>query len=108
VRGPDVSLYEDAKTYQQLEIKWGENPALLTVEVLSPNDTMGKVMRRVGEQLRFGVKAVLVVDPDARNVTVHRSGQEPAIFEENQEFVIEDVLPGFHCRVADFFAFPGQ
>jgi Uma2 family endonuclease len=107
VRGPDVSLYEDAQTYDELDLKWGDVPALLTVEVLSPNDSMGKVMRRVREQLRFGVKAVLVIDPEACNPTIHRSGQEPAILEEDQELVIEDILPGFRCMVADFFVLPG-
>jgi Uma2 family endonuclease len=107
VRGPDVSLYEDAESYEQLELRWSETPARVTVEVLSPTDSMGRVMRRVGEQLRFGVKAVLVIDPEARNVTVHRPGQEPIVLEENQEVVIEDVLPEFRCRVADFFAWPG-
>jgi Uma2 family endonuclease len=108
VRGPDVSLYEDVQKYEELDLKWGETPALLTIEVLSPHDTMGKVMRRVREQLRFGVKAVLVIDPEACNLTIHRSGQEPSILEEDQELVIEDTLPGFRCIVADFFALPGS
>ena len=46
VRGPDVMLFEDAPTYEELEKKFSETPALLSVEVLSPNDTPGKVMRR--------------------------------------------------------------
>src|SRR6516164_4722798 len=30
VRGPDVLLYDDVKTYEELEIKWGKDAALVT------------------------------------------------------------------------------
>src|SRR5262249_1828355 len=38
VRGPDVGLYEDADTFEELHPKYGEVPPRLAVEVLSPND----------------------------------------------------------------------
>jgi hypothetical protein len=28
--------------------------------------------------------------------------------EENQELTGEDILPGFRCRVVDFFSLPGE
>jgi Uma2 family endonuclease len=108
VRGPDVMLFDDVQSYAELELKWGETPPLASFEVLSPSDTMGQVMLRVSQQLRIGVKLVCVIDPEARNVTVHRPGNEPYVLEESQELVVEEVLPGFRCRVADFFAFPGE
>ena len=54
VRGPDVVFFEDAGAFAEVEEKYGDTPLLLAVEVLSPNDSMGKVNRRVKEQLRFG------------------------------------------------------
>jgi Uma2 family endonuclease len=108
VRGPDVMLFEDAERIDQVNVKYGELPPVVSVEVFSPNDTPGKIMRRVREQLRFGVQMVWVLDPEARNITVYQSGKEPLVLEETDELAAGDVLPGFRCRVADFFALPGQ
>ncbi len=108
VRGPDILFFEDATKLEEVEEKYGEAPPLLSVEVLSPNDTPGKVMRRVREQLRFGTQMVWVVDSEARNGTVHQRGREPLVVEETEELTGEEVLPGFRCRVAEFFVLPGQ
>jgi len=108
VRGPDISYYEDVERYEQLEIKFGENPPLLSVEVLSPSDTLGQMMERVTDQLRFGTRLVWVVDPEARNVTVYRPGKEPYVVKEGGELTGDDVLPDFRCAVAEFFTMPGQ
>ena len=108
VRGPDIMLFEDARRLEEIDEKYGENPPLLSVEVLSPNDTPGKVMRRVREQLDFGTQLVWIVDPEARNVTVHQRGKEPHVFEEKEELTGGEVLPDFRCRVAEFFRLPGE
>jgi Uma2 family endonuclease len=65
-------------------------------------------MRRVREQLGFGTQMVWVVDPEARNITVHQRGKEPLVFEETEELTGGDVLPGLRGRVAEFFVLPGQ
>jgi Uma2 family endonuclease len=108
VRGPDVLLFEDAESVEQVEEKYGEKPPVLAVEVLSPNDTHGKVMERVLEQLKFGTRMVWVIDPDARNVVVYYPGSRDRVVKENQELTGNDVLSDFRCLVREFFALPGQ
>ena len=108
VRGPDVALYEDARNFEELHPKYGEVPPRLAVEVMSPSDRIGRVMDKVSDYLRNGVPLVWLVDPDMRNVTVCRPDRPPQVVKADQELVAEDVLPGFHCRVSDFFFVPGQ
>jgi Uma2 family endonuclease len=108
VRGPDVMLFEDAEKVEEVTEGYGEKPPILAVEVLSPNDTHGKVMRRIYEQLGFGTRVVWILDPDARNVIVHYPGNKDRVVEEGQELTGNDFLPDFRCRVAEFFALPGR
>jgi Uma2 family endonuclease len=107
VRGPDAALYEDATKFEELHPQYGEIPPRLAVEVLSPNDRVGRVMRKITDYLRSGVGLVWLVDPEARNVTVYRPDKQPYVVEEIQELTGEDVLPDLRCRVADFFFMPG-
>jgi Uma2 family endonuclease len=107
VRGPDVALYEDADTFADLHPKYGEVPPRLAIEVLSPNDRMGLVNRKIIDYLKSGVALVWLVDPEARSVTVYRPDRAPRYVEENEELTGEDVLPDLRCRVADFFFMPG-
>lgn len=108
VRGPDVALYEDASTFAELHPKYGEVPPRLAVEVLSPSDRLGKVMRKIMDYLHNGVELVWLIDPETRNVTVYRPGKEAYVVEENQDLTGEDVLPGFRCLVSDFFRLPSD
>jgi Uma2 family endonuclease len=108
VRGPDIAFFDDVRPYDQLNPKWCEGAPVLAVEVLSPNDRIGKVTRRINEFLRAGTRLVWLLDPDARDVTVYRPGQNPQVFEANQELTGEDVLPDFRCPVAEFFFVAGE
>jgi Uma2 family endonuclease len=108
VRGPDVLLFEDTEDVSQVEEKYGDKPPVLAVEVLSPNDTHGKVMRRVLEQFQFGTRLVWVLDPDARYVIVHYPGDRDRVVEEGEELTGNDILPDFRCRVTEFFSLPGR
>lgn len=112
VRGPDILFFEDAVSFDDVEKKWGKTPPRLSVEVLSPNDSPGKLLRRIREQLNFGVPLLWVVDPELRTVTVYQRGQgrkiEEYTLEESEELTGESALPDFRCKVAEFFEFPGQ
>lgn len=108
VRGPDILFFEDAQSAADIGRKFADAPPSLAIEVLSPNDTHGRIMKRVNEQLAFGAPLVWVVDFDAENVTVHRPGRSAKVVEGDQEITGEDVLADLKCQVGEFFQMPGQ
>ncbi len=112
VRGPDVSYYaeslSDPAEFESLLRKYLTIPPLVAVEVLSPSDRVNRVAAKVDEYLAFGVKLVWVVDPETKDVAVHRPGKPMLLLEGDAELLGGDDLPGFSCRVSDFFRMPGQ
>lgn len=103
VRGPDVALYEDAQSFDELHPKYGENPPLLAVEVISPSDKPKKVVHKVFDYLRCGVKVVWLIDPETKTIDVYRPGQEILELTEASELPGGDELPGFRAAVKDVF-----
>jgi Uma2 family endonuclease len=108
VRGPDVAYFEKGKRYEEMNPKFAEGVPTLAVEVLSPNDRLGKVTRRVSEFLRAGIRLVWVIDPEACDVMVYRAGHESYVVGRDQELTGDDILPDFRCAVADFFFSPEE
>ncbi len=108
VRGPDVVFFDDVRPYDQLNPKFAEGLPALAVEVLSPNDRIGRVTRRITELLQAGIRLVWVIDPEARDVTVHRQGKDPHVFDATQELTGEDVLPDLRFPVAELFFVAGE
>ena len=108
VRGPDVALYEDAAAWEELHPKYGEVPPILAVEVLSPNDRANRVLDKINDYLRTGVKLVWVIDPELRSVTVFAPGREPLAVTRDGELTGGDALPGLAVRVGDLFSVAGQ
>jgi Uma2 family endonuclease len=108
VRRPDLVFFDGVRTYAALNPKFAEGTPILAIEVLSPTDRIGKVMRRINQLLRSGIQIVWLIDPEARDVTVFRSGHEPYSVSESEALTGDDVLPDFRCRVADFFFMPGS
>jgi Uma2 family endonuclease len=108
VRGPDVALFLGTDKYSELEIKYPERMPDLVVEVLSPSDRIGKMLRRIHLFLERGVSMVWLLDPDAQNVAVWLPRSTQIVFEGAEVLTGFDVLPNFRCQVSDFFAIPGE
>jgi Uma2 family endonuclease len=108
VRGPDVFYYGKSRPFGELHPKYTEKTPQLVVEVLSPNDRMNKVMRRITKFLDWDVPLVWLIDPEDLTVSVYRQDRRPEVLEGEQELTGDDVLPGFRCRIADFFFMPGE
>lgn len=76
----------------------------LAVEVVSPHDTFYEVENKLRDWQSAGVPLVWIVDPEKRVVTVHRLGiPNPTRLTECDEITGEEALPGFRCRVSQFF-----
>ncbi len=75
----------------------------LTVEILSPKDTIEEIHEKVMVYQSAGVPLVWVVNPYDRIVMVHRPDAEPESFNIHQELSGEPHLPGFRVPVARLF-----
>ena len=58
VRGPDVGVYEDVRTFAELPANYNEIAPRLAVEVLSPRDRADWMTRKVNDYLRHRVAMV--------------------------------------------------
>jgi Uma2 family endonuclease len=105
VRGPDVAFWSFERLPRDVApIGYPDEVADFVAEVLSPGQTPRSLRDKVQEYLAAGVRMVWLVDPDARCVTVIRSGVEDRTFQEGDTLSGEDVLPGFSVPVAELFA----
>jgi len=110
VRGPDVMVYDDEKTYDEMlaERSYPEVPPLLAVEVLSPSDRIAQVTRKVNQYLHAGVKLVWVLDPVTRDAMAYRPDTEADVLGPEGTLDGRDVLPGLSVKVAELFRKPGE
>lgn len=104
VKGPDVALYAAGKKYDELALKYSDQIPVLVVEVLSPTDRFGAMMKRINQFLAKGVTLVWMLDPEVQTITVFRDKQFSVVLEASEEISASDVLPDFRCAVEDFFA----
>ena len=103
VRGPDVFFYRTERL-PELDGGYLETPPDLVVEILSPDDRRSEMRAKVREYLDAGVPLVWVVDPESKTAMVYRGTMRGVELGEADDIDGGDVLPGFTCTVADFFA----
>jgi len=75
----------------------------LAVEVLSPGDRASEVIAKVEDWLGAGCRAVWVIDPKTRTVTVYDDSRNAVILAATDTLDGGDLLPGFHRLVAEIF-----
>lgn len=95
-RVPDVTVVPAGLEWERIL----RTPALLFIEILSPEDTMARIRQRVDDYLRFGTQHVWVVDPELRKAYVCSATG----FQEPPNAILE--IPGTPIRVvlSDLFA----
>src|SRR4051812_20680274 len=105
VRGADVAFVRTERlaaiTKPEKHVPFAPD---LAVEVISPNDRDDEVEEKVQTWLKAGTLMVWTVDPERRTVTIHRPGTDPVTLAEDETILGGNVVPGFECRVGDFFA----
>jgi Uma2 family endonuclease len=105
VRGPDVSfLSRDRHAALKRRRGFIHGVPDLAVEVVSFDKTLAELFAKAGEYLEAGTPLVWVVDPDTRQVAVHRPGQAVATLSAGETLDGGDVLPGFPLLLSTLFA----
>ncbi len=104
VRGPDIAFVRrDRIPATGLPRGYWPGAPDLAVEVVCPSDRYEEVEERVADYLAAGSRAVWVVSPGLRTVTVRRPDTPPASFSEGDVLEAEDLFPGLRIRVAEVF-----
>lgn len=105
VRGPDVAFVSRDRLEEGTAAgPFFEGAPDLAVEVRSPSDGTGELGAKAREYLRAGAQEVWIVDPERREITVHRSGEEPRHLGSSDTLDGDTldgghVLPGFTVAV---------
>jgi Uma2 family endonuclease len=104
VRAPDAAFVrrERVVAVGELEGFWPGAPDL-AVEVISPSDSFADVEEKVFDWLDAGSRAVVVVNPKKRSVTLYRSVSDVRVLGEKESLSVEDVVPGWSLPVRDLF-----
>jgi Uma2 family endonuclease len=76
-------------------------PPFLCVEIVSPDDRIGRIMERVREYLAFGVKYVWVIDPDPKSRAAHSYTAEGGVEVRDQ---LTTQNPDISISLAELFA----
>jgi Uma2 family endonuclease len=105
VRGADVAFFSFKRLPRRSEPSgFSAVPPELVVEIIGKGQGWRKMVEKAGEYLRMGVDRVWIVDPKRRSLTVLRPDDEPTVLSEGQAVIDAKILPGFRCRVREFFA----
>lgn len=101
VRAPDAAFLDVERSKHITPRGYAAVAPNLVVEVLSPDDRPAEVLEKIADWLNAGVELAWVVDPERREVRVHRADGSVAIRSEEDLLSGEHVLPGFTCTVRD-------
>ena len=105
VRGADIQYFREDRF---AKARVGDAPPPVppdrAVEVLSPSNSPGDMRRKVNDYLDAGVAMVWVLDPERASLTLYRHDEiEPRVFSAGDVLEGLPELPGFGCRVGEFF-----
>lgn len=105
-RSPDISFFAKARLQGITELPSGflDGAPDLTVEVLSPGNTVEEIHDKLVEYFENGTRLAWIVHPSEHYVLVYRSAQEPdRLLKAIDSLDGEEVIPGLTVPVADLF-----
>ena len=105
VRGADLCFYSNERLPKGA-VPEGLLPVVpdMITEVRSPTERWTQVFTKVAEYLEAGVRVVVILDPTTATASVYRPDELQQIFDNGDDLVLPDVLPGFTAPVKRLFA----
>lgn len=103
VRAPDLAFVRAQRLPRSSLLGYFQGAPDLAVEVLSPHDRATEVLSKVYDWLDAGCRAVWVIDPQTRTVTVYHSRERIVALRDMDVLRDEELIPGFSVAVSDVF-----
>ncbi|MGQ0815377.1 MAG: Uma2 family endonuclease [Gemmatimonadota bacterium] len=104
VRGPDVAFVRAERVPRGYHPGIFRGPPDLAIEVVSPGNRAGELLRKVSEFLDAGTPVVWVIDPARRTVVVHDQSGMPRVLHDTEQLEGGELLPGLSWRLGALFA----
>jgi Uma2 family endonuclease len=101
VRAPDVAFVRQHRLPPRDARGFFRGAPDLAIEVLSPDDRPGEVQEKVHDYLAAGAPFVVVIDPDERQVVIHRPGSASVTLGPDDTLDLDPVIAGFRIPVAE-------
>jgi Uma2 family endonuclease len=94
-RVPDVCVYKEPAPRDRIF----STPPFIAIEILSPEDRMSRVHKKIDEYLAFGVAYVWLIDPEERRADVYTASG----FYEAKDGVLRAEDPPIEVVLAELF-----
>ena len=105
VRGADVAFISYQRLPRDAQISgFLEQAPELIIEVLGDDRSWSEMEEKIGEYHAAGVEIVWVLDSRTLSLRAYARGASPVLLREPDTASADPHMPGFSCRVADFFA----
>lgn len=105
VHAPDISFVRADRIGPEGEPEgFFPGPPDLAVEVTSPSDTADEISEKIAEYLAAGCLLVVVMYLRRRQIGVYRPDGSALFLNPGDTLVLDPVVPGFACPVAELFA----
>lgn len=101
-RAPDVSFVE-AHRLRRSPRSFADLAPDLMVEVKSPTDSVKGLRAKIDGFLEQGTQVGILIDPELRQLEIHRLGQQPISLRDGDILTLPDLLPGWELAVADLW-----
>ena len=104
VRQPDVAFVRPGRAPGGYSPGIFRGPPDLAVEIVSPSNRPGELLRKVSELLEAGTALVWVIDPASETVVVHDRSGTPRVQRAPERLDGGQLLPGFSIDLGALFA----
>jgi Uma2 family endonuclease len=104
---PDVTVFEEARipvdAGGKIENVFSIAPDW-TIEILSPEQSVTKVLKNINHCLDYGTQMGWLIDPESRAVTVSRTGQNILIIDEPDATIpVPEFARSIHLTIEEIF-----
>ncbi len=104
VKSPDVAFKSNNRLAEKgLSKGYSTVMPELVIEVNSPFDSYTKILKKIQDWLKARVLEVWVVEPEDSSIVIYDSSGNHKILEKKDEIEGGEILPGFKCKVSEFF-----
>jgi Uma2 family endonuclease len=100
---PDIAYLSTYFDLPRRDRKYPSVPPDIAIEILSPDDLKSEVESRTRFYLWWGVRVVLIVDPDQRSVELHESPDTFTTFTEH-ETLTTTTFPSLAIQLGPIFS----